>query len=174
MDLMDTGNGSEAVEHLQGDRAKEEEIELDEEDRKIAEEAQIMQNQFYSQQITAEEYEKQKKNYTETEVKALMQTEEYLIRANRCSSCWSIWYLGQSSHDCLECGGYPLERPCPVCDGKCQRIWTRDVESTHAFLEAHWDGECGLPVDEQRAFFIQKATEASEDVVIEGLQELST
>lgn len=31
------------------------------------------------------------------------------------------------SLDCFECGGYSMKRPCPVCDGKCNRIWRRDL-----------------------------------------------
>lgn len=32
------------------------------------------------------------------------------------------------SLDCLECGGYSLERPCPICSGHCRNIWKRDLE----------------------------------------------
>ena len=48
------------------------------------------------------------------------------ITQHRCSSCW---YEGDyGSPNCVECGGYALERPCPICNGRCGRLWKRDIE----------------------------------------------
>lgn len=33
-----------------------------------------------------------------------------------------------SQQGCVECGGYALERPCPVCGGRCGAVWKRDCE----------------------------------------------
>lgn len=43
-------------------------------------------------------------------------------------SCWCNWLLGQCTQTCLECGAYAMKRPCPICQGKCQKEWNRDVE----------------------------------------------
>jgi hypothetical protein len=35
------------------------------------------------------------------------------------------------------------------------RAFTRDATSSHSFKEAHWDGECALPmVEQQRRLFL--------------------
>lgn len=43
-----------------------------------------------------------------------------------CFSCGVTWTDDHVSLDCGECGGYSLERPCPLCDGKCGVQWKRD------------------------------------------------
>lgn len=43
-------------------------------------------------------------------------------------SCGVNWEQRHVSLDCLECGGYSLERPCPICAGHCRNIWKRDLE----------------------------------------------
>lgn len=50
----------------------------------------------------------------------------------RCGKCW---YDGNSSQTCRECGGFPLQRPCPICDGRCKKIWTRNVKSVRTVIE---------------------------------------
>ena len=43
-------------------------------------------------------------------------------------SCGSVWYDGVVGEGCLECGGYAMKRPCPVCGGQCGRMWTRSTD----------------------------------------------
>lgn len=43
-------------------------------------------------------------------------------------SCGVNWEQDHVSLDCLECGGYSLERPCPICIGHCRNVWKRDLE----------------------------------------------
>lgn len=43
-----------------------------------------------------------------------------------CFSCGVTWTDDHVSLDCRECGGYSLERPCPLCDGECGVVWKRD------------------------------------------------
>lgn len=43
-------------------------------------------------------------------------------------SCGVNWEQHHVSLDCLECGGYSLERPCPICAGHCHNVWKRDLE----------------------------------------------
>lgn len=42
----------------------------------------------------------------------------------RCGVSWSEEHV---SLDCSECGGYSLQRPCPLCDGRCHTAWKRDL-----------------------------------------------
>jgi hypothetical protein len=41
--------------------------------------------------------------------------------------CGVSWHEDHVSLDCRECGGYSLERPCPLCDGRCNSVWKRDL-----------------------------------------------
>lgn len=41
--------------------------------------------------------------------------------------CGVSWHEDHVSLDCRECGGYSLERPCPLCDGRCSNVWKRDL-----------------------------------------------
>ncbi|XP_008179524.1 protein pinocchio [Acyrthosiphon pisum] len=59
-----------------------------------------------------------------------------------CFRCGVNWEQRHVSLDCLECGGYSLERPCPICAGHCRNIWKRDLEESHRSGEASWIGEC--------------------------------
>lgn len=52
--------------------------------------------------------------------------EELRAQMVSCFSCGVTWTDDHVSLDCKECGGYSLERPCPLCDGKCGVIWKRD------------------------------------------------
>ncbi|XP_050440450.1 protein pinocchio [Adelges cooleyi] len=59
-----------------------------------------------------------------------------------CFRCGVNWEQHHVSLDCLECGGYSLERPCPICAGHCRNVWKRDLEESHRSGEASWIGEC--------------------------------
>lgn len=52
--------------------------------------------------------------------------EELRAQMVSCFSCGVTWTDDHVSLDCKECGGYSLERPCPLCDGKCGVTWKRD------------------------------------------------
>jgi len=65
-----------------------------------------------------------------------------------CFRCGVNWEQHHVSLDCLECGGYSLERPCPICAGHCRNIWKRDLEESHRSGEASWIGECSLKCKE--------------------------
>lgn len=108
------------------------------------------------------------------EVEQIMQSEAYQRKIATCHLCGECWYDGKYLAGCTECGGFPLTRVCPVCDGQCGRHWNRNVKLSHSFHEAHWDGICSLPPEMQQAFHIRKLTDASEDTLSEGLQDLST
>ena len=70
-----------------------------------------------------------------------------------CISCGADWSQGEFSADCPQCGGGALERACPVCGGRCGRMWMRAVLDSQESNMAHWIGSCGLPAEEQRALF---------------------
>eukprot|EP00037_Helgoeca_nana_P036678 m.12530 g.12530 ORF g.12530 m.12530 type:complete len:198 (-) comp7791_c0_seq1:466-1059(-) len=65
-----------------------------------------------------------------------------------CMTCGIDW---RESHTdgCLECGGAAMTRMCGMCEGKCPAVWQRDVIASHTWSEAHWDGECLLPSEQQ-------------------------
>ncbi|XP_025415336.1 protein pinocchio [Sipha flava] len=65
-----------------------------------------------------------------------------------CFRCGVNWEQHHVSLDCFECGGYSLERPCPICDGHCRNIWKRDLEESHRSGEASWIGECSSKCEE--------------------------
>lgn len=108
------------------------------------------------------------------EVEQMMQSEAYQRKIDTCHLCGESWYDGKAGVNCSECGGFPLRRTCPVCDGQCNKEWRRNVRLSHSFHVAHWDGICGLPPEIQRAFQLRKLTDSSEDTLSEGLQDLST
>jgi hypothetical protein len=43
----------------------------------------------------------------------------------RCGECW---YDTKSTPGCRECEGFPMTRPCPICNGQCNEIWSRNVK----------------------------------------------
>lgn len=98
--------------------------------------------------------------------------EELKSHYSSCFTCGVSWNDDHVSLDCFECGGYSMHRPCPICEGKCQRTWTRDVAMSHAMNKAHWEGECGLPVRDQEAMYIKTLVEASEESITEALKDL--
>ncbi|KAL0274831.1 UNVERIFIED_CONTAM: hypothetical protein PYX00_002860 [Menopon gallinae] len=75
---------------------------------------------------------------------AVLSIEELRLQLNSCFTCGVSWQEEHVSLDCSECGGYSLERPCPMCDGQCDNMWKRDLTMTHASGRARWEGECGL------------------------------
>lgn len=52
--------------------------------------------------------------------------EELRQHLGSCFTCGVSWTDDHVSLDCSECGGYSLERPCPLCDGQCGVQWKRD------------------------------------------------
>ena len=74
------------------------------------------------------EYDKQTKEYTKAAVDALTQSREYQRVYTRCQLCWCSWSEDQCSDNCMECGGFAMTRSCPICNGKCDSEWTREVQ----------------------------------------------
>ncbi|KAK4319165.1 hypothetical protein Pmani_009884 [Petrolisthes manimaculis] len=100
----------------------------------------------------------------------MMTLEDLRSQYNSCYTCGVSWSDNHVSLDCRECGGYSLERPCPLCDGKCGNSWRRDVSMSHSVGKAHWEGECELDSLDRPAVphFL------AEDVLVQGLTDLST
>ncbi|KAJ8322102.1 hypothetical protein KUTeg_000573 [Tegillarca granosa] len=122
---------------------------------------------YYTFQQNAEEEEvdeEKGKDYTKDEVEELMKSDAYQRKIDTC----------HFTADCRECGGYPLTRPCPLCDGQCTTVWQRNVKLSHSVHEAHWDGKCKLPPDVQQALMLRKLADSSEQTLTEGMQDLST
>lgn len=74
----------------------------------------------------------------------ILTIEELRAQLNSCFTCGVSWSEDHVSLDCSECGGYSLQRPCPLCDGRCHTVWKRDLTMSHASGKARWIGECGL------------------------------
>ncbi|XP_076282535.1 protein pinocchio [Lasioglossum baleicum] len=74
----------------------------------------------------------------------ILTIEELRAQLNSCFTCGVSWSEDHVSLDCSECGGYSLQRPCPLCDGRCHTAWKRDLTMSHASGKARWIGECGL------------------------------
>ncbi|XP_018378547.1 PREDICTED: protein pinocchio [Trachymyrmex cornetzi] len=74
----------------------------------------------------------------------ILTIEELRAQLNSCFTCGVSWSEEHVSLDCSECGGYSLQRPCPLCDGRCHTAWKRDLTMSHASGKARWIGECGL------------------------------
>ncbi|XP_074656797.1 uncharacterized protein LOC141910007 [Tubulanus polymorphus] len=129
---------------------------------------------FYAQQISLAEFEEEGRVLTKAAVAELMQTEQYQKMVNTCSSCHACWLYQQITADCRECGGFAIQRPCPVCDGRCMQTWTRDPKMTHSFQKAHWNGKCALPHEQQMALLFQKCVESDEDTIVNGMEDLHT
>ncbi|XP_055916031.1 protein pinocchio isoform X1 [Eupeodes corollae] len=68
--------------------------------------------------------------------------EELRAHMGSCFTCGVSWTDDHVSLDCGECGGYSLERPCPLCDGQCGVQWKRDFTMSHACSKARWQGVC--------------------------------
>ncbi|XP_015108524.1 protein pinocchio [Diachasma alloeum] len=74
----------------------------------------------------------------------ILTIEELRAQLNSCFTCGVSWSEEHVSLDCSECGGYSLQRPCPLCDGRCHASWKRNLTMSHASGKARWIGECGL------------------------------
>ncbi|CAK9809383.1 hypothetical protein ANTQUA_LOCUS7019 [Anthophora quadrimaculata] len=74
----------------------------------------------------------------------ILTIEELRAQLNSCFTCGVSWSEEHVSLDCSECGGYSLQRPCPLCDGRCRTSWKRDLTMSHTSGKARWIGECGL------------------------------
>ncbi|XP_050311230.1 protein pinocchio [Anthonomus grandis grandis] len=73
---------------------------------------------------------------------AVLTIEELRDQLNCCFTCGVSWAESHVSLDCVECGGYALERNCPKCDGACGATWKRDLSTSHSSGKAKWTGEC--------------------------------
>ncbi|KAJ8679833.1 hypothetical protein QAD02_015620 [Eretmocerus hayati] len=74
----------------------------------------------------------------------ILTIEELRAQLNSCFTCGVSWSEEHVSLDCSECGGYSLQRPCPLCDGRCHAVWKRDLTTSHTSGKAKWIGECGI------------------------------
>ncbi|CAH1772318.1 unnamed protein product [Owenia fusiformis] len=128
---------------------------------------------IYAQQISPDEYKRQAQVETEQQVKQLRQSDEYQRWINTCRTCGVCWYEGGVSPGCSECGGHPMTRPCPICSGMCNKIWNRDTDMSHSYSQAHWDGECALPIEQQQAHMLMALTGTS-DSITEAMKDLSS
>ncbi|KAH8263505.1 hypothetical protein KR044_010010, partial [Drosophila immigrans] len=81
--------------------------------------------------------------------------EELRQHIGSCFTCGVSWTDDHVSLDCSECGGYSLERPCPLCDGQCGVQWKRDFAMSHACSKARWVGVC-LSFPEAMAAAVQQ------------------
>ena len=50
-----------------------------------------------------------------------------VVHATSPFSCGSSWFHGTWTDGCKECGGFPMERPCCICGGKCCAVWARNI-----------------------------------------------
>lgn len=62
----------------------------------------------------------------EISVDNVLTIEELRQHMGSCFTCGVSWTDDHVSLDCSECGGYSVERPCPLCDGQCGVQWKRD------------------------------------------------
>ena len=51
-------------------------------------------------------------------------------------SCGCAWCDGEASDSCVECGGFAMYRPCPLCHGECGALWTRSVDMVRLITHA--------------------------------------
>ncbi|XP_077990367.1 uncharacterized protein LOC144444717 [Glandiceps talaboti] len=130
--------------------------------------------QVFTQHITTAEYQKQRQEYTKQALQELLNSHEYQKIYKTCSSCNASWYYDQANAGCAECGyeGYANKRPCAICHGKCPQIWTRDVDMSRKMKQAHWNGKCGLPEEEQQAYMLENLVDADEDILTDAMQDL--
>ncbi|CAE1175490.1 unnamed protein product [Acanthosepion pharaonis] len=129
---------------------------------------------YYAIPSTNTDEDKQGKNFTKDEVEEMMKSDAYQRKIATCHLCGKCWFNNSFTADCCECGGFPLHRPCPICQGECNQIWTRNIRSSHTYHQAYWDGTCKLPPDVQRAYFMRNVVDSSEQTLAEGMQDLST
>lgn len=60
--------------------------------------------------------------------------EDLRAQMGQCFTCGVSWTDDHVSLDCSECGGYSMERPCPMCDGACGQVWKRDFTLVSIFF----------------------------------------
>lgn len=78
----------------------------------------------------------------DTSADNVLSIEELRSQMGSCFTCGVSWVDEHVSLDCSECGGYSIERPCPLCDGMCGISWKRDFTLSHAASKAKWQGVC--------------------------------
>ena len=109
-----------------------------------------------AQRVSLEEYAYQCGAYTDVAVAQLMVSDAYQAHMTTCFICGCIWSRGDYTEDCLACGGAAMQRPCCICDGVCGAIWHRQAELSRSHGEAHWDGKCLLPAEEQERLMLAR------------------
>ena len=45
---------------------------------------------------------------------------------------------------------------------------------SHSNNEAHWDGVCGLPLEQRQAYMFQALTDPDEEAILDGMMDLNT
>ncbi len=61
------------------------------------------------------------------------------------ASLWADWGAGEVGPECECCGGFALERPCPICAGQCGAVWQWAVQDSWDQGQAIWVGACKSP-----------------------------
>lgn len=131
---------------------------------------------YYRVPLSPTQHEEQGVHFTREEVEEMKKSEPYQKKISTCHLCKQCWFDNRYSHDCPECGGYALQRPCVICAGQCEQIWHRDVTKTHSFHLAHWEGRCdniNMPLDIQHVL-MTKSSDHTERSISDSLQCLST
>ncbi|PNF25087.1 Protein pinocchio, partial [Cryptotermes secundus] len=103
---------------------------------------------------------------------AVLSIEELRLQLNSCFTCGVSWHEDHVSLDCRECGGYSLERPCPLCDGRCNSVWKRDLTMSHASGKARWEGECALRRQPEPSLIFKTITAEEESRLCNRLEKL--
>ncbi len=62
-----------------------------------------------------------------------------------CPLCGADWGAGEVGPECECCGGFALERPCPICAGQRGAVWKRAVQDSWDQGQAIWVGACKSP-----------------------------
>ncbi|XP_014665703.1 PREDICTED: uncharacterized protein LOC106807770 [Priapulus caudatus] len=129
---------------------------------------------FFAVQISREEFQRQAKEHTKEALQRLVGSLEFKQMQETCKTCNVCWSLEHISLECAECGGFAIQRPCPICSGRCGQLWTRDIDMSHAMRTAHWQGDCGLPKEQQQVYLYRAMMDDSETAISEALKELNT
>ncbi|KAL1139286.1 hypothetical protein AAG570_006272 [Ranatra chinensis] len=84
----------------------------------------------------------------------VLSIEELRLQLNSCFTCGVSWQDDHVSLDCAECGGYSLERPCPICEGHCSAVWKRDLTM---------QGTCAMRDQSEPAMLLLKPLASEEE-----------
>ncbi|KAL4218447.1 hypothetical protein ACF0H5_023182 [Mactra antiquata] len=129
---------------------------------------------YYRIPISPTEKEEQGVNISKEEIEEMKKSEPYQKKLSTCHLCKQCWYDNSYSKHCPECDGFALQRPCVICDGRCEQIWQRNINKTHSFHKAHWEGRCDLPLDIQQVLMQQSQNKRKDLKISTERQCLST